>query len=222
MKKLSFLFVTFFSTTLFGQAKQEKDLSRFLPEASVLVEKFSGDLNRDGMEDVVLLIKGTDKSKIIKDEYRGELDRNRRGLIILFNKKGQYETVLKNDTCFSSENEDGGVYFPPELSLEIAKGNLYIHYGHGRYGHWSYTFRFRNAGFELIGYDASDSRGPILNRVTSLNFLTKKKQTKENTNENPDQESGDEMFKETWTTIKLEKLIELSTIADFDQLDVSY
>ncbi len=180
-----------------------------------------GDINKDGLEDYVLIIKSTNKNKIIKDEYRGELDRNRRGIIVLF-KKNQYELVVKNYDCFSSENEDGGVYFPPELSVEINKGNLYIHYGLGRYGYWQYTFRFKNLDFELIGYDSSSNRGPIVNEVTSINFLTKKKQTKENVNENPEQESGDEIFKEVWVNIKVDKVLKLSEVKDFDELDMSY
>ncbi len=46
-------------------------------------DEIRGDLNKDGLEDAVLIIKGTDKSKIIQDEDRGTLDRNRRGIIVL-------------------------------------------------------------------------------------------------------------------------------------------
>src|SRR6187402_2481047 len=110
MKRLFILLTTFFTATLLGQTEQGKKLSDFLPEGYVNFEKVNGDLNKDGIEDIVLIIKGTDKSKIIKDKYRGELDRNRRGIIILFNKKDHYELASKNYDCFSSENEDGGVY----------------------------------------------------------------------------------------------------------------
>ena len=40
-----------------------------------------------------------------------------------------------------------------------------------------------------------------------------------NTNENP--EGGDEVFKETWQKINVDKLIQLSEIKDFDELDIS-
>ncbi len=222
MKRLLVLLAIFFKTTLFGQTEHGKDLSTFLPKGYTIFEKVKGDLNKDGLEDCVLIIKGTDKSKIIRDEYRGKLDRNRRGILILFKKKDHYELAAKNYDCFSSENEDGGVYFPPELSVEINKANLFIRYGHGRYGYWRYTFKFRNSDIELIGYDSSSNRGPIVESETSINFLTKKKQTKENTNKNPDQESGEEIFKETWTTIKVDKLIKLSQVKDFDEPDMSF
>ena len=219
MKTLLTFLLTTLTITVFGQVEQRKNPSDFLPNGYVVFEKVNGDLNKDGIDDCVLLIKGTDKSKIVTDDYRGKLDRNRRGIIILFNKNDHYELVVKNYNCFSSENEDGGVYFAPELSIEINKGNLYAHYGHGRYGYWKYTFRFQNSDFELIGYDQSDNHGPIVNSETSINFLSKKKQERLNTNENA--EGGDEVFKETWKKINVFNLIKLSEIKDFDELDMT-
>lgn len=219
MKNLLIIIAILYTTILFGQTKQGKEPSDFLPEGYVIVERINGDLNKDRLVDCILIIKGTDKSKIIKDEYRGELERNRRGIIILFNKKGHYELAVKNYDCFSSENEDGGVYFAPELSIEIKKGNLNILYGHGRYGSWSYTFRFQNYDFELTGYDLRDNRSPIVNKTVSINFLTKKKQTNENINQNAEVD-GDEVYKETWEKIRVEKLLKLSEIKDFDDLQI--
>ena len=219
MKNLLIIIAILYTTILFGQTKQGKEPSDFLPEGYVIVERINGDLNKDRLVDCILIIKGTDKSKIIKDEYRGELERNRRGIIVLFNKKGHYELAVKNYDCFSSENEDGGVYFAPELSIEITNGNLNILYGHGRYGSWSYTFRFQNYDFELTGYDLRDNRGPIVNKTVSINFLTKKKQTNENINQNAEVD-GDEVYKETWEKIRVEKLLKLSEIKDFDDLQI--
>lgn len=67
-------------------------------------------------------------------------------------------------------------------------------------------------------YDSSSNRGSVINRETSIIFLTKKKLIRENTNENA--EDGDETFKETWSDIEIENLIELSEIKDFDELDI--
>ena len=218
MKKLLIFLITTLTTTAFGQVELKQNPSDYLPKGYVIFEKIVGDLNKDGIEDCVLIIKGTDTSKIITDEYRGKLDRNRRGIIVLFNKKDHYELAVKNYNCFSSENEDGGVYFAPELSVEIKKGNLHVHYGHGRYGYWQYTFRFQNSDFELIGYDESNG-GVVIESETSINFLTKMKQKKVNTNENA--QGGDEVFKETWKKISVNKIIKLSEIKDFDELDMS-
>ncbi|MEP6260339.1 MAG: hypothetical protein ABJ092_02085 [Gillisia sp.] len=219
MKTLLILIIIFFTTIVSAQGQKDKKPSDFLPEGYLIVEMINGDLNKDSLEDCFLIIKGTDKSKIINDKYSGELDRNRRGIIVLFNKDGRYEMVVRNKDCFFSENEGGGVYFPPELYVEIEKGNLKVNYGHGRYGHWSYTFRFQNSDFELIGYDRSNG-GAVTKSETSINFLTKRKLEKVNLYKNT--EERDEVFKETRTDIKVKRLIKLSEIKDFDNLDLSF
>lgn len=191
----------------------------FLPEGFVFFHLLSGDLNADGQDDCVLIIKATDPNRFAEDEYLGRLDRNRRGILVLFNNNGSYELVVRNDTCFASENEEGGFYYAPELYPEIANGNLYLSFLHGRYGYWKYTFRYRQADFELIGYDISNSTGPVIENETSINFLTKKKQEKVNVNDTA--ESGEEVFKETWTDVHITKLIRLSEIKDFAALNIS-
>lgn len=219
LKNLLFFLITILPSTVFGQVGQLLNPHDFVPKGYVVVEEINGDLNKDDIKDLVLILKGTDKNKIIPDDERGMIDRNRRGIMVLLHKNGRYEVAIKNTECFSSENEDGGVYFAPELSVEIERSKLYVHYDHGRYGTWQYTFRLQNLDLELIGYDQSDNRGPIVEKETSINFITKKKQLIVNTNE--DAEGGDEVFKETWKNIKVNRLIKLSEIKDFDELDMS-
>ncbi|WP_283643020.1 hypothetical protein [Croceibacter atlanticus] len=217
MKKILLILPLFLLTILSCKA-QDKEPSDFIPKGYAEFKKYSGDLNKDGLEDCVLIIKKTDSTNVVMNRFDKKVDRNRRGIIVLFKNANGYELADKNLECFSSENEDGGVYFAPELWIEIKDNKLYIHYGHGRYGYWKYTFRFQKSNFELIGYDSSSNRGPVTNRETSINFLTKKKLTKENTNENA--EGGDEIFKENWNDIEIDNLIKLSEIKDFDELDM--
>lgn len=220
MKKHLILLVLIFTMSESIKCIAQKiDLTGFLPEGYVVSNEVYGDLNKDGSEDCVVIIKEADINKIVVDENRGELDRNRRGILILFKFNDSYELAAKNYNCFSSENEDGGVYFPPDLYFNVQKGNLYINYDNGRYGNYSYTFRFQNADFELIGYDQSDNFGPVVHMKTSINFLTKKKLIKENINRQ--EEGADEIFKETWSKINVKNLIKLSGIEDFDNLDLS-
>jgi hypothetical protein len=202
------------------EISHHKKPSDFLPKGFVLFKEIQGDLNNDGLKDCILIIKGTEKDKVIIDEYSGKLDRNRRGIIVLFKTKNDdYESIVENKDCFSSENEDGGVYFAPELDVYIEENKLYVHYAHGRYGYWTYTFKYANSDFQLIGYDSSENTGPVVNREMSINFLTGKKQEKVNTN--TDAERGDEVFKETWSKVSSRKPILLSEIKDFDELDLS-
>ena len=188
----------------------------FIPANYVVFGKAVGDLNKDQRDDYLFVVKGTDKAAVIQDEQRGTLDRNRRGIIIALRHDDHFDLVVKNLQCFSSENEDGGVYFAPELSVDIVKGNLEIGYGYGRYGFWSYKFRFQHAKFELIGYDRSEDRGPVVESTVSINFSTRKMLTQENTN--PHAEGGDEVFKDTWTTIRRDRYIDLQQVQDFDEL----
>lgn len=198
-----------------GNKKKPVD---FLPKGYVLFEEVYGDLNNDGLQDCILITKGTDKDNIIADENRGKLDRNRRGIIVLFKTKNDdYRLIVENENCFSSENEEGEVYYAPELMVYAEKGNLLVHYAHGRYGYWKYTFRLKDSDFQLIGYDASDNHGPMVNNETSINYLTGKKQYKENTNSDAD--SGEEVFKESWSKIPAQKPIMLSQIKNFDEFE---
>jgi hypothetical protein len=69
--------------------------------------------------------KGTNKSRIVAVEFIGILDRNRRGIVVLI-KQGKeiYKPMLKNYECFSSKNDNVGVYFLPKLSIDIANNKL--------------------------------------------------------------------------------------------------
>ncbi|MGL5598558.1 MAG: hypothetical protein ACRDDA_10740, partial [Aeromonas sp.] len=195
--------------------KTATDPLDFVPKGYVVAQTIEGDLNKDGQVDTVLLIKGTDPRNVVTDANNQGVDRNRRGLIIAFKYASHYELALDNPTCFSSENEDGGVYMPPDLSVSIKKGILLLDYSHGRYGYWGYKFRYQHGHFALIGYDNNESNGPITQRITSINFSTKKMLVKENTNDAA-QESGQEVFKDTWTRLSLPSPFLLKDITNFD------
>lgn len=198
---------------------QTNTVESFIPKGYIVFDKVFGDLNKDNQEDCILIIKGTNKNNIVTNRFDEVVDRNRRGIIILFKTQKGYQKATENLDCFYSENEDGGVYYAPELSFEVKRGNLVIHYAHGRYGWWKYTFRFQDSKFKLIGYDATNG-GVVIRSETSINFLTKKKLTRENINE--ESEGNDEIFKETWSKISIDKLLNLSEIKDFEDLDMNY
>ena len=192
--------------------------SIYIPDGYIIFEEYSGDLNKDGLEDCVLVVKNTKEKNIVKNRFGDTVDRNRRGIIVLLRDSEGYNIAVQNLNCFSSENEDGGVYFPPVLSLNIENGKLKIIYDHGRYGNWKYIFRYKNSNFDLIGYESSENRGPIITSKTSINFLTGKKQLLENMYKN--EEGKDEIFKETWKDIDIKKAIRLAEIEDFDQMEM--
>ncbi|GAA5102180.1 hypothetical protein [Wohlfahrtiimonas larvae] len=186
-----------------------------------IIDVMQSDLNNDGLDDLVLLVKDTKPDGFQPDQWGNEIvDKNRRGLVVFLKTEGGYQKVLEHKTIFSSENENGGVYFPPDLMVSLKKDILNIYYAHGRYGAWSYTFRYDQKGdFDLIGYDSQTNRGPITLSTTSINFLTDKKKILTNPDEgNEDWDIKD--FKETWERLPKAKIIKLSEIKDIDELDI--
>ncbi|WP_121966331.1 hypothetical protein [Myroides sp. N17-2] len=218
MNKILTIVVILSTIIVSAQTKIDNSFKKYVPKGYSLNEVIKGDLNKDGVEDVVLIIKGTDKDMLLPNQWDTDIvDKNRRGIIILFKKGDSYEVAVRNYSCFSSENEDGGVYYAPELYISIAKNVLYINYAHGRYGHWGYVFRYQNGDMELIGYDSASHHGPIVQSERSINFSTKKRLDRENINA----DKGDDMeekFVDKWSTIDLSQLLKLSKIKDFDEL----
>ena len=206
------------------EVADQQRITDFIPKGYKLFEKISGDLNKDGLDDCVLIIKATRKDGFVRNSFDKVVDRNRRGIIILFTEKDGYKLASKNYNCFSSENEEGGVYYAPELWVEERKGNLYLRYCHGRYGYWEYCFRYQGSDFMLIGYEATYNRGPLVLGKTSINFLTGVEYDDENINadkfdaDSDDDPVADEVFKRTVVKLKKKPLMKLSEIEDFDEL----
>ena len=202
-----------------------KNLYRFIPagyrqyesegnlsEGNLTGEIHVGDLNGDGLDDYVLIIQSTDKNKI---EDRGggfTLDLNPCGIMIFFNTGNDYKLALENRDCFPI-----GFYYDmmSEVDAKIEKGNLYINCS-ARWYYRTYTFRYRNNGFELIGYDLNEYKaGGIFDKTISINFLSKKRQLKVNISE----DIMDEHIVESWDDIILDGLLKLPEINNFDELD---
>ncbi len=219
-KFLSILSILFFTIICNAQHHSVYD---FIPKGYVEYEKYFGDLNKDGQDDCVLIIKKTDKNNVVTNQFGEKVDRNRRGIIILFKKDETYQLADKNYHCFSSENEDGGGYYAPQLSITIKNNDLYVSYDYGRYGNWEYTFRFQHSNFELIHYEIfyktdtdCDVDWYIYDDV-SINFLTQEKLTNKFVKINAD---GEEIYKKISENISVNKLLKLSKIKDFSELNI--
>lgn len=195
----------------------------FIPFGYVEYEKTFADLNKDGLKDCIVIIQDTKKENFVQDEYQGELNRNRRGLVIAFKTDKGYKLINRNMNCFASADEEGGTYFYPELSVYSEKGLLYVHYAHGIYGYWKYTFRYQNDNFELIGFDRYQHQGPIELKGLSINFSTGKKLVRTNKYlDDPEKYEESDEFIETWTTLPKNPLYKLSEIEDFETFNESF
>jgi hypothetical protein len=202
------------STPIQQELPSQLSSSSSLSETYKIIEELFGDLNKDGLDDKVQIVKGIDRSKIEKDEAGNEKDLNRRGVIISFRKGDSYELALKNISCFSSENEGGGV-----LRCQIVKGTVRFYDEHRRY-YCTYVFRYQNNDFELIGYEfVSLKRSHAIENGKSVNFSTRKMLTRRNRNENPDDDSEKDI-ESKWEDFTMPSLYKLSKIADIDALAI--
>ena len=195
---------------------QHKNALQFIPENYVLYQKLNADLNYDGILDCILIIKNTNPEYIVVNSFDKTVDRNRRGILILFKNKKGYQLIDKNINCFYSENEEGYGYYAPQLTLEVDKGDIIFNFEHGKYGNWNYRFRRFNTSYQLIRYENTSSNGPKINSEVTVDFLAKQKKIKTNINE--DDEGNNPIFKETITNFNIDQLVQLSTIKTFENL----
>ena len=160
----------------------------FIPKGwkKLIVEK--GDLNKDKIDDVVLLIQKNDPKNFRKVEDGTNLDFNPVVMLVLFkDTNSQYNLVAKNEKGFIPS--EGKVYekaletIVDEDSISIKNNTLRI------YTFWegpraastsstNYVFRYQNNRFELIGLEirsgGNSSYTHYESFVTSINFSTKK------------------------------------------------
>jgi len=205
----------FFFASSWGQNSYTKEI----PENWKIISQVSGDLNKDGIEDLVLIIENTDVSNILKNEGMGSpnLNTNPREILVFFkDEKNNYTLIEKNAMGFiHSENDEESTCLADPLMIDggikIWNNILIIHFNYWlSCGSWSvndasYKFRFQNNSFELIGFDHfSFNRATTEETRTSINFSIKKK--KETIGLNQSEESKP---KTTKSTIKINQLYKL-------------
>ena len=89
------MFVLFVSFDVLAHSQTDigkQDITHFIPKGYKLFDKIYGDLNQDGTTDCVLIIKAMRKDGFVEGDDGNVIDRNRRGIIILFSKQGDNPT----------------------------------------------------------------------------------------------------------------------------------
>ena len=153
-----------------------------LPKQTTLYDAIKGDLNKDDIEDVVVVTQETFKEKFmplsdgcdesIKDDKWCQIvNKNRRGIVILLSNGDKYEAVVTKRDIFESPNEDGGAYFPPELAVEIKNSELKFFYSYGKYGYWEYVFALDGKDFRLVKYLSNVNNGPVPEYIVQMDFV---------------------------------------------------
>ncbi|SEW53806.1 hypothetical protein [Chitinophaga arvensicola] len=164
------------------------DISSFIPRGWKLFAQATGDLNKDSLADVVMIIQETNKKKLVKNEEGmgiDTMDLNPRMVLILFKQTdGTYQLATKSTSFISSPNNADNPCESDRIEddvLTIKKGVLTLrqHYW-SSCGSWTtsiedYLFRYQKGKFELIGYSSEDihrSSGEM--NTYSVNFSTRK------------------------------------------------
>ncbi|WP_026977765.1 hypothetical protein [Flavobacterium tegetincola] len=236
MKKLLLLFILIiFKTHSFAQSDNPTipstaaTLKSFIPNGWKMILETTGDLNKDGLADQVMVIENTNPKNVIANEGLGmnKLNTNPRILLVLFKTTANsYQLVVKNSGFIPSENDAESTCLADPLMQEggitIEKGLLKIYYQYWlSCGSWyvtnkEYTFRFQNQKFELIGYDDSSlhrSSGEMSS--TRINFSTHKMSETTGGNEFNEEENKPKTVKRT---IESSKLLFLTTLNE-DSID---
>ncbi len=203
---------------------QNKSPEQFIPQGWKLIMKETGDLNKDKLDDLVMVIEENNKDNLIPNERLGEdtLNLNPRTILVLFKQKnGGYYLVSKNDKGFAPTQHDvENPCLADPLLIEghigIEKGILIINYNYWlSCGSWyvnkaEYKFRFQNNAMELIGFDHHEfHRATGDASSTSINFSTKKIEETTGLNNFEDTQSNK---KTQWHTFHFPKLLRLQDL----------
>jgi len=186
MLRLTILLLAFLTAPAF--AVPPDPFAHWVPHGWKLIAHKWGDLNRDGVDDVVLVTEKIDSANFKKNpEPLGPeiLNLNPRRLVILLKSSDGLQEILSRDDLLPSPNEEnmGCLADPIENGGgSIARGNLVIELqawlSCGSYGvtNEKFIFRFDGARFRFVGYDHSEfSRSTGDQSEFSINYLTGKK-----------------------------------------------
>ena len=237
-RKLFFILSLFliYSTYIFGEnfPQKAKTVNDFIPKGWKEILTTNGDLNKDKLEDTVIVIEKEDKKNIKKNDGFGpeELNLNPRILLVLFKQKdGTYVLASKNDKGFiKSEGNDDNPALMDTLDDIIIKNNvlkIVFNYFMSAGSWWTstnvYIFRFQNNVFELIGYESNAyMRNTGEEERTSINFSTNKAKITTGGNIFEEKENNP---KNEWRYVKFEKkyILNEMTESTLDEiLDIVY
>jgi hypothetical protein len=203
-------------------AASSDPFAQWVPSGWKVIAKDEGDLNRDGIDDVVLVTEETNPANF-KKKPEGSLgpdilNLNPRRLIILLRSSSGLNETLRRDDLLPSENaEDMGCLADPlgNGGASIARGNLVIELQDSRscgsYGVVKEKFTFRNQGtrFQLIGYDRNESSRSTGERSEySTNYVTGKKKITTGLNDFRDFKA-----KVSWKTLPSKRVFFLDEIS---------
>lgn len=195
-----------------------RSVQAFIPRGWKLEQSVRGDLNGDKLADIAVAIRSTDPNLIVTNKRglgRDQFDSNPRTIIVaLAQKGGGFRRVAVNNTLIP--RIDNGVIDDPfeDNPMVIAGGALKIAIRFwSSAGSWSmsstsFSFRYRDGGMFLVGYDQTDiDRSSGEEIKISANFLTGRMSTAVGSIEHS-------RVKTSWKNIGRKPLIRFENVGD--------
>jgi len=176
-----------------------------------------GDLNGDGVEDLALLLRNQAPENVLDNRGLGprRFDTNPRILAIAFGQQGGYRLALQDHTLVRrpvSPTLEDAITSPDDVAIQ--RGTLrvtqHLFANAGSYGTLrpTFTLRWQNSRFELIGYDSlSVNRGSGDTEAVSINYSTHRATVTTGSIENDEE-------KTRRLTIPARRLLSLGEIGD--------
>lgn len=197
---------------------QAETAQGFVPAGWALEKEASGDLNRDGVPDLVLVLRDQSPASIIKHSTIGTnpLNTNPRILAVAFGRKppAGFTLAMQDHTLIprhTAPNIDDPLQ---EGDVSISRGTLRVKLGFfASSGSWTmsmttFTFRHQNGQFELIGYDRFETaRNSGVTSDVSINYMTRKVKIATGSIEN-------DAKKVRWITLPRRPLLTIDKIGD--------
>jgi hypothetical protein len=152
MKLYNILWLTFFALAACSDGHFSKEIKRA-----------TGDLNKDGHDDLVVVTQDTKDSK---RPYRLQ--------VFFKNADGKNDLVVSTDKAIAPAFPDGNTGGPgdePFGDITINNGVLTIEIQLLR-GHYEHKFRYQNGNFELIGFSDGESDGHGTISTVDFNLST--------------------------------------------------
>jgi len=237
-RKIVFLMVVFLVQVLHAQSEpmlpelsvKGRTIQEVIPTGWKILSKASGDLNEDGIEDLVFAIQSPVKEKLANNDgtENDTLHVSPRILGIYFGKRnGKFKKVLQSNEFIINRNTPTmeepfkGLQILPNGELQI---DFYI-WPCRECTTWSshaYIFKFQNSAFELVEYKES-----TINRVSgdemdySIDFLNKTLKTVTETRNEDDMPE----YEETLQKFELDNLRTIQSLGkpftwEFQQLRI--
>ncbi len=191
--------------------------SALVPEGWMLERELRGDLNKDTVPDLLLVLRMTDPANVVVDEGGSgapQVDTNPRMLAVAFATADgrSFSTVLANHTLIPRHSD--ARMDDPLGDVEVINGTVRVGLGIWMSsGGWTtanrkFTFRHQEGCFKLIGYDETEvQRNAGTMSTISVNYLTSKAKISEGN-------LSDDAMEETWTRLPDADLSCIEAIGD--------